>query len=1383
MSDEEMNNVDFTAIGFDQMISPDDFVDLQGINAVPVILEGSDILNTQACDLTELISPVNSYGEAKFIHREEKPREVIPIGYEVLQEASTSNRHFDPQPTTSTSKNHNLRARSEKKQNNDESIKWHRSSNGKSKENKRPRTNNIPTQKNVKNRKKNKPNNKENHCNECCQHLDSLKVYSGHPNNALDQYPAMFDSRVQLKFQTDDPDETNPGFKITDYSFYCKEKHLCRFDTGLIESDVHIFMSGYTNAIWCDNPSIENSVPTKDIGPISAWYVMGFDGSQDAVISVNTDSSEYYLIQPSDQYSSFMKQVKEKAFLSKSVIEILLEDPESEYEDLLAKLDMIPSPNGISKLTENVLTEHTQFIVDQILSFDESADEGDVKLIYAPCIKMLIDSPGVIVNKNSKKAGRKISQKNDGDWNAMTRSSYKQKKLSLTKATTTAFVDKFFDNFFPDQEKNTSDKLVLKRRRCGTCEACLEVDCGKCASCKDKPRFGGPGTSKQACLKRRCPNMEVIDSIDVEDENYDEISESTKDTESSTDIHRKFCSSFKKKAHDSIEWIGEPLEGIFFSAIKLDSEVIEKDDYIFIMPEDSSMPIQVMKVRYMWESSKGDKMFHGTWLWRGSGTILAETAHPNELFMVDQCQDVPLIYVQQKAKVFKYDSSKHFGNNTASIQEDEIFYRKRYDPIQARFEDLPKTELFEDVPNCCPTCLKGAQKNLPKPIDKEIEKGIVEYASFTLHNEEIKVGSGVYLKPNTFSFKHNNKCDQVEPVEIADAATYPELYRKSNNLIKGSNFDIVEPFNVGYVTRIYSKTQPQRVRKENLFLEVKKMYRLENTKSPVHNRDDLNKLYWSDEVCTVKQEQITGKCYLMNSENLEEGTDCDKWSSLGPNRFYFTHAYDSIDDKVVDLPDHTLGIGLIYTKNKTSKSKSIRAVKKDLDEPIAHAPISNKLRTFDIFAGCGGLSEGLKQSGLTKNLWAIEQDEAAAHAYRLNNSETKVFTMDCNQFLKKVLSGETVVNSLPVPKPGEVDLLCGGPPCQRLSGMNGFNRKSYSSIKNSLIVSLLSFCDYYRPRFFIMENARNFVSYKNSSVLKLTISCLVRMGYQCTFGILQAGSYGVPQTRRRFILIAAAPGEILPNIPRPLHAFSKSACELSMVIDNVKYSTFDESLTSGPFRAITVQDALSDLPPIISGANEITMTYSNDSQTHFQKMMRASMKNSSLLMDHICKDLGPLANKRMSYIPLRSGSDWRDLPNIVVQLSDGSLTNKLYKNIILLRGKGTAETLRGVCSCVDKNESCQPKYRQANTLIPWCLPHTADKNNQWGPVLHPEQHRVVSVRECARSQGFPDNFQFYGNILEKHRQIGNAVPPPLAKAVGLEIRKSVSLKEAFLKNV
>jgi DNA (cytosine-5)-methyltransferase 1 len=64
-----------------------------------------------------------------------------------------------------------------------------------------------------------------------------------------------------------------------------------------------------------------------------------------------------------------------------------------------------------------------------------------------------------------------------------------------------------------------------------------------------------------------------------------------------------------------------------------------------------------------------------------------------------------------------------------------------------------------------------------------------------------------------------------------------------------------------------------------------------------------------------------------------------------------------------------------------------------------------------------------------------------------------------------------------------------------------------------------------------------------------------------------------------------------------------------------------------------------------------------------------------------------------------------------------------------------------------------------------------------GRVLHPTQNRVVSVRECARSQGFPDTFKFHGQVLDKHRQVGNAVPPPLARALGVELLKAMKESE------
>lgn len=98
----------------------------------------------------------------------------------------------------------------------------------------------------------------------------------------------------------------------------------------------------------------------------------------------------------------------------------------------------------------------------------------------------------------------------------------------------------------------------------------------------------------------------------------------------------------------------------------------------------------------------------------------------------------------------------------------------------------------------------------------------------------------------------------------------------------------------------------------------------------------------------------------------------------------------------------------------------------------------------------------LPSAGISETLWAIEMWEPAAQAFRLNNPGSTVFTEDCNILLKLVMSGEKT-NSLgqKLPQKGDVEMLCGGPPCQGFSGMNRFNSRTYSAFKNSLVVSYL----------------------------------------------------------------------------------------------------------------------------------------------------------------------------------------------------------------------------------------------------------------------------------------------------------------------------------------
>ena len=171
---------------------------------------------------------------------------------------------------------------------------------------------------------------------------------------------------------------------------------------------------------------------------------------------------------------------------------------------------------------------------------------------------------------------------------------------------------------------------------------------------------------------------------------------------------------------------------------------------------------------------------------------------------------------------------------------------------------------------------------------------------------------------------------------------------------------------------------------------------------------------------------------------------------------------------------------------------------------------------------------------------------------------------------------QTHTNKKQLPKKGEVDLMCGGPPCQGFSVMNTFHEGDKARFKNSLIATYLSFCDYFRPSYFILENVKNFAQFNGGRILILCMRALVMMGYQCQFGVLQAGNFGVAQNRKRAILLAAAPNCPLPHFPAIMNVFEQMPLTI-----NVDDKSFDVNSNhwrnnSAPYRNMTARDAISE---------------------------------------------------------------------------------------------------------------------------------------------------------------------------------------------------------------
>ena len=124
--------------------------------------------------------------------------------------------------------------------------------------------------------------------------------------------------------------------------------------------------------------------------------------------------------------------------------------------------------------------------------------------------------------------------------------------------------------------------------------------------------------------------------------------------------------------------------------------------------------------------------------------------------------------------------------------------------------------------------------------------------------------------------------------------------------------------------------------------------------------------------------------------------------------------------------------------------------------------MNSQLTAFDLFAGCGGLSMGFRDAGISIK-WANEYWDAAADTYSSVHLGTEIFKEDARELYKKVVHGDSRL-----PKPGEVDIIIGGPPCQ---GFSGYNRhRSPEDPRNSLLDTFLDFVDFLNPSLVVMEN-------------------------------------------------------------------------------------------------------------------------------------------------------------------------------------------------------------------------------------------------------------------------------------------------------------------------
>lgn len=178
---------------------------------------------------------------------------------------------------------------------------------------------------------------------------------------------------------------------------------------------------------------------------------------------------------------------------------------------------------------------------------------------------------------------------------------------------------------------------------------------------------------------------------------------------------------------------------------------------------------------------------------------------------------------------------------------------------------------------------------------------------------------------------------------------------------------------------------------------------------------------------------------------------------------------------------------------------------------------NSRHRAIDLFSGCGGLSLGLKQAGFDV-IGAVESDKLSIESYQKNHSETRLWQQDI-----RTLSTLAVKRALKLKK-GQLDLLAGCPPCQGFSTLVTKNGSYFvDDPRNSLIYEFLRFIEDLMPRAVLMENVPYLA---RTTRFRRFCKQLERLGYKSDYKILDAADYGVPQRRKRLVLLAGLRDEI-----------------------------------------------------------------------------------------------------------------------------------------------------------------------------------------------------------------------------------------------------------------
>jgi DNA (cytosine-5)-methyltransferase 1 len=402
------------------------------------------------------------------------------------------------------------------------------------------------------------------------------------------------------------------------------------------------------------------------------------------------------------------------------------------------------------------------------------------------------------------------------------------------------------------------------------------------------------------------------------------------------------------------------------------------------------------------------------------------------------------------------------------------------------------------------------------------------------------------------------------------------------------------------------------------------------------------------------------------------------------------------------------------------------------------------MNSIDLFAGAGGLSMGMEEAGFNV-VWALDNEKKTKETFEENHSAEMMV-----EDIRKINPKDIDIGY----NKEDIQVVTGGPPCPTFSlvgrsKINSFDdRDNTEDKRHQLYQDYLRFVDYYEPKVLVMENVKGMMSAENeegNAVVEVIQSEMEELGYTVDFQVLNSADFGVPQKRERLFFIGNNMDKKNPDLTDwKSHREPKDneEKEISFKDSSNLFPNFEKNMAEkSPWN--TVADAILDLPPVVSDGDTPPKTidrYTMDAVSQYQEWVRDIPDDKEWedmeLHNHTCR-----------------GHNMRDLT--------------LYK----LMGEGVTYKIG------DLPEEHQPyrtdifpdKMKKQNPKEPssTVVAHLYKDGHMF---VHPNEARSITVREAARLQSFKDTFEFPVARTHAYKQVGNAVPPLLAQAIGTAIK-------------